>query len=140
MASHDSLLCSHDSAVWSCDITVASALSIPLPHHVLPAARWYTCVILSLSVTYTVVNTTVDISGLINASGDNDDSGTNVTRNCSADFYLENNLCLPECGEWEEFPHSIVVAVDVIVILSGIIYFIGFAAVLILSYVWPNRV
>ena len=60
---------------------------------------------------------------------------TSIVRVCNEGFFISENtgLCTPECGVWEEFPHSFVVGIDVVAIFSGIVYFLSGAAVLVLS-------
>ena len=62
-------------------------------------------------------------------------------RLCSEGFYIDEStgLCIPECGVWEEFPHSFVVVVDALVILSAIVYLLSGVAVLVLSCINYKR-
>ena len=62
-------------------------------------------------------------------------------RTCSEGFYIDEStgLCIPECGVWEEFPHSFVVGVDAVVILSAIVYLLSGVAVLVLSCINYKR-
>ena len=66
---------------------------------------------------------------------------TSTGRVCSEGFYINEStgLCIPECGVWEEFPHSFVVGFDVVVILSGVINLLGSTAVLVLSCISYKR-
>ena len=66
---------------------------------------------------------------------------TSTERVCNEGFYISENtgLCAAECGVWEEFPHSTVVAVDAMVILSGIVYLLSGVAVLVLSCINHKR-
>ena len=66
---------------------------------------------------------------------------TSAGRMCSEGFYINENtgLCTPECGVWEEFPHSFVVGIDAVVIFSGIVYFVSGLAVLVLSCINYKR-
>ena len=56
---------------------------------------------------------------------------------CNDGFYLVlvngTGLCRPECLEWEEFPHTAVVAIDVFVILQAVVYVLAATAMVILS-------
>ena len=60
---------------------------------------------------------------------------------CSEDFFLNESTgqCLPECGVWEELPHSTVVGIDVVVIFSAIVYLLSGVAVLVLSCINYKR-
>ena len=60
---------------------------------------------------------------------------TSNGRTCSEGFYINEStgLCLPECGVWEQFPHSFVVAYDALAFLSVLIALLGSAVVLVLS-------
>ena len=60
---------------------------------------------------------------------------------CSKDFYLdaESGLCRPECGEWEEFPHSTVLAIDVVIILQAVVFFISATVFLLMSCIHYRR-
>ena len=54
------------------------------------------------------------------------------------DGFYESSLgnmtvCHPECGEWEEFSHGTVVAVNAVIIIQAVVYFISGAVVLVLS-------
>ena len=66
---------------------------------------------------------------------------TSTGRVCNEGFYISEStgLCVPECGVWEEFPHSTVVGVDAVVIFSGIVYFLSGLAVLVLSCINYKR-
>ena len=66
---------------------------------------------------------------------------TSTGRVCNEGFYISENtgLCVPECGVWEEFPHSFVVGIDAVVIFSGIVYFLSGIAVLVLSCISYKR-
>ena len=63
---------------------------------------------------------------------------------CSEGFYvsLEDitngttvEVCRPECGEWEEFPHSTVVAIYIVDIVVAVVYILGGAVLLVLSII-----
>ena len=63
---------------------------------------------------------------------------------CSEGFYVSledisngttEEVCRPECGEWEEFPHSTVVAIEVTETVAGVANMIGGAVVLVLSVI-----
>ena len=62
---------------------------------------------------------------------DRNGSSTNAII-CNEGFYLDG-ICRPECGEWEEFSHSTVLAFDTVVVLQAVAYLIGAVVVLILS-------
>ena len=66
---------------------------------------------------------------------------TSTGRVCNEGFYIneKSGLCTPECGVWEEFPHSFIVGVDAVVILLGIVYFLSGLAVLVLSCIDYKR-
>ena len=51
----------------------------------------------------------------------------NRSINCSQTFALnpQTGLCSPVCGEWEEFPHDLVVVFDVVTALLYIFHLIG---------------
>ena len=59
----------------------------------------------------------------------------NASINCSERFSLspQTGLCSPVCGEWEEFPHEVVVAFDVITALLYIFHLIGITIALAFS-------
>ena len=69
------------------------------------------------------------------------EANSSIERVCNEGFYINENtgLCTPECGVWEEFPHSFIVGVDAVVIFSEIVYFISGVAVLVLSCVSYKR-
>ena len=67
------------------------------------------------------------------------DNCTSTGRACREGFYCESGICLPRCDEWEQYPHAIVVAIDVIVILSAAVGLIAGIAVLILSCISWKR-
>ena len=62
---------------------------------------------------------------------------------CSEGFYVyvcedisngtTEEVCRPECGEWEEFPHSTVVALYVTQTVAAVANLFGGAVVLVLS-------
>ena len=63
---------------------------------------------------------------------------------CSEGFYVYQEditngttveVCRPECGEWEEFPHSTVVAIYITEIVAAVVYILGGAVVLVLSII-----
>ena len=62
---------------------------------------------------------------------------------CSPGFFIREvngiTACLPECGEWEEFPHEAVVAVDFFIIFFAVVYLVGAAAVITLSVIHHKR-
>lgn len=62
---------------------------------------------------------------------------------CSPGFFIGEvngvTACLPECGEWEEFPHGAVVAVDFFIILFSVVYLIGAGVVITLSVIHRKR-
>ena len=66
---------------------------------------------------------------------------TSIGRVCNEGFFINENtgLCVPECGVWEEFPHSFSVGIDAVVIFSGIVYFLSGLAVLVLSCINHKR-
>lgn len=68
----------------------------------------------------------VDINGSLVA---------NASINCSERFSLnpETGLCSPVCGAWEEFPHDVVVAFDVVTALLYIFHLIGISIALVFS-------
>ena len=67
------------------------------------------------------------------ASQPNENAGPSLPV-CSDGFYVSSTgLCRPECMEWEEFPHTTVVIIDVFVTLQAVVYVIAAIAVLILS-------
>ena len=72
----------------------------------------------------------------------NTSPGSNTSLVCSEGFYVSledisngttEEVCRPECGEWEEFPHSTVVALYVTQTVAGVTYMIGGVVVLVLS-------
>ena len=71
-------------------------------------------------------NLKVDVGNMFNVS---------IRRVCNNGFYINEStgLCVPECGVWEEHPHSFIVGTDAAVILSGIIGILGSVTVLVLS-------
>ena len=60
---------------------------------------------------------------------------TGISRVCSEGFYIDEctGLCVPECGVWEEFPHSFVVGTDAVVIISAIVYLFSSAVLVVIS-------
>ena len=63
---------------------------------------------------------------------------------CSEGFYvsLEDitngttvEVCRPECGEWEEFPHGTVVALYITDIVVAVVYLLNGAVLLVLSII-----
>ena len=68
-------------------------------------------------------------------------TSTGTERVCNEGFFINENigLCTPECGVWEEFPHSFIVGIDAVVIFSGIVYFLSGLAVLVLSCINYKR-
>ena len=66
---------------------------------------------------------------------------TSTARMCNEGFYISEStgLCVPECGVWEEFPHSFSVGIDALVILLGIVYLLSGSAVLVLSCINYKR-
>ena len=85
-------------------------------------------------------------SGLPRSTGDNISeprqrtNGTNSTIVCSEDFFLSSGVCKPQCGQWDEFPHSTVVATDAVMIVSASIGFIVANILLVLSCIRYRRV
>ena len=65
----------------------------------------------------------------------------NNSLTCSEGFYVSEStgLCRPECGVWEELPHSLIVGADVAIILSAIVYLLSGTAVLVLSCIYRKR-
>ena len=70
-----------------------------------------------------------------------DTMNTTTGRVCNEGFYINENtgLCVPECGVWEEFPHSFIVGADAVLIFSGIVYLLSGVAVLVLSCINHKR-
>jgi hypothetical protein len=68
-------------------------------------------------------------------AADNSSLVGNASINCSERFSLspQTGLCSPVCGEWEEFPHGVVVIFDVITALLYILHLIGIAIALAFS-------
>ena len=59
---------------------------------------------------------------------------------CSDGFFMdEQGVCIPECGEWEDLPHSFEVATDTILILHSVVYIASTAVVLALSCIQYKR-
>ena len=59
---------------------------------------------------------------------------------CSDGFFMdEQGVCIPECGEWEDLPHSFEIATDTVVILHSILYIISASVVLVLSCIQYKR-
>ena len=48
-------------------------------------------------------------------------------------------VCRPECGEWEEVPHSAVVARYIAELVTEVVYLLSGAAVLVLSIIQYKR-
>ena len=74
--------------------------------------------------------------------GENDTIlNTSTGRVCSEGFYIDEDtgLCVPECGVWEEFPHSFLVGVDAVVILSALINLLSSIVILVLSCISYKR-
>ena len=74
--------------------------------------------------------------------GENDTILNTFTgRVCSEGFYIDEDtgLCVPECGVWEEFPHSFLVGVDAVVILSALINLLSSIVILVLSCISYKR-
>ena len=69
--------------------------------------------------------------------------GQNDTIACSDGFFLVEQgvqqVCLPECGVWEDLPHSFEVATDIIVILYSVVYIVSASLVLVLSCIQYKR-
>ena len=61
---------------------------------------------------------------------------------CSDGFYVGDEAglsgCKPECGEWEEFPHSSV-AFDVFVVLQAVVCIVSSVIVVVLSAIRYKR-
>ena len=68
---------------------------------------------------------------------------SNRTLVCGDGFYVGERagftVCIPECGEWEEFPHGSRVALDVVVALQAVVYIIGTIVVVVLSAIRYKR-
>ena len=66
---------------------------------------------------------------------------TTTGRVCSEGFYINEStgLCIPECGVWEEFPHSYVVGADAVVISTTVIGLLSSAVVLVFSCISYKR-
>ena len=82
-----------------------------------------------------VTNNSTDI---FNSS---DGNATQNSRICNQDFYVSESTgrCTPECGVWEEFPHSTVVGIRVTAIVSEAIYLLSGIAIVVLSLVNYKR-
>ena len=52
---------------------------------------------------------------------------------CNDQFYCENNFCKPLCDEFEEYPHSYIMASDVMIILATSIGVVTVLATLVIS-------
>ena len=86
----------------------------------------YTAIIKQSSLIILFIDPTVSASS---ASTENED----CTVECSSGFYCSNNTCNPDCRSWEQDSHHVVVAVDVVVIISGCIGVITSVAVFIVA-------
>ena len=49
------------------------------------------------------------------------------------------SLCLPVCGSWEEHPHDVVLAIDVVIILSAAVGFIASITVFVITCIRWER-
>ena len=49
------------------------------------------------------------------------------------------SLCLPVCGSWEEHPHDVVLAIDVVIILSAAVGFVASIAVFVITCIRWER-
>ncbi len=59
---------------------------------------------------------------------------TNQSEECSPNFYLsEDGQCVPQCGEWKQYPKTASAVLDPLAILGGCVYIVGGMAVLVLS-------
>ena len=90
----------------------------------------------------------VYIASSSGGSGETSDFKDNSSLVCSEGFYvsLEDisngttvEVCRPECGEWEEVPHSAVVAINIVQSATDVMYFLNGAVVLVLSVIQYNR-
>ena len=81
-------------------------------------------------------------------SGETSDFKDNSSLVCSEGFYVyvvdisngtTEELCRPECGEWEEVPHSTVVAISVTELMTEVVYLLSGAVVLVLSVIQYKR-
>ena len=69
---------------------------------------------------------------------------TATFRTCSEGFYLdkEDNLsgiCKPDCGEWEEFPHHVIVIGDIFTTTQAVIYIVSAIVLFLFSCVHHER-
>ncbi len=104
----------------------------------------------------TAITSSGDSSGLHpiltndNATIESESSSTTTTNStlvCSDGFYVlrtgnssnSPGVCLPECGEWEEFPHNTVVALDTTLLVAAFMYMIGGTMVLVVSFIRCQR-
>ena len=81
-------------------------------------------------------------------SGGSSNIKDNSSLVCSEGFYVSledisngttEEVCRPECGEWEEFPHSTVVAIYVTELVTAVVFFLSGAVVLVLSVIQYKR-
>ena len=68
------------------------------------------------------------------------DNCTSTGRACRDAFYCESGICLPRCDEWEQYPHSSIVATDVTVTTAAAIGLITGIVVLVMSFIRWKRV
>ena len=85
---------------------------------------------------------------IASSSGGSADFKDNSSLVCSDGFYVSLEyisngttveVCRPECGEWEEVPHSTVVTISVTVLVTEVVYLLSGAAVLVLSVIHYKR-
>ena len=65
----------------------------------------------------------------------------NTTILCSDSFYLDEitDLCYAECGKWQNLPHNVEVATDIILILGSVVYIVSASVVLVVAYLQSER-
>ena len=65
---------------------------------------------------------------------------TITTYNCTAGFYVtENGSCQPECNVWSPYPKSIVLTTDILNILAAVVCILSGASVLVLSWMYHQK-
>ena len=74
---------------------------------------------------------------------------SNQTCTCNEDFFCKkinssardfHFACVPECGSWEEYPHTTTVIIDVVVILAASIGIVSGIVLLVIAGVRRKKV